>query len=132
MALVEEKTVKAYDLSQIQAGDLFYGKHETWNEGKSGIVTTANERELIVQYYPGIANVTNHFIIPASEVYAGEWEARWSHDMSEVYEYAEEPGEDGDSGAEEELPGEETDSDKEQGAGQEGGGTSDEPGTANP
>lgn len=108
MALVEEKTVMAYDLSQIQAGDLFYGRHKTWNEGKSGIVTTANDRELIVQYYPGIANVTNHFIIPAAEVYAGEWEARWSHDMSEVYEYAEE-----------------LDSDIE--PGQEGGGTEDEP-----
>ncbi len=121
MALLEEKAVKCYDLSQIQAGDLFYGRHETWDEGKSGIVTVANERELIVQYHPGIANVTNHFIIPAAEVYAGEWEARWSHDLSEVYEYAQEHEEDGDSGAEEQLHGEETDSDNEQGTGQEGG-----------
>lgn len=121
MALLEEKAVKYYDLTQIQEGDLFYGRHETWDEGKSGIVTVANERELIVQYHPGIANVTNHFIIPAAEVYAGEWEARWSHDLSEVYEYAQEHEEDGDGGAEEQLHGEETDSDNEQGTGQEGG-----------
>lgn len=90
MALLIDKTVKAYDLSQIKQGYLFYGKHKTWNEGKAGIVTTANEIELIVQYYPGIANVTNHFVIPATEVCAGEWEIRWSADLSEVFEYTEE------------------------------------------
>lgn len=95
MALVKEKIIQAYDLSQIQAGDLFYGKHRTWTEGKSGIVTTANEKELIVQYHPGISNVTNHFHIPANEVFAGEWEARWSHDLSEVYEYTTEESSDG-------------------------------------
>lgn len=90
MELIVEKTVNVYDLSQIKAGDLFYGRHRTWSDGKAGIVTTANERELIIQYHPGIANVTNHFTIPVNEVYAGEWEARWSHDMSEVYEYSRE------------------------------------------
>ncbi len=89
MALVEEKPQKVYDLSRIKAGWLFYGRHKTWEEGKAGIVTSATEKELVVQYYPGIANVTNHFFIPAAEVYAGEWEIRWSADMSEVYEYAE-------------------------------------------
>lgn len=112
MALVTEKTVKAYDLSQIKAGDLFYGKHRTWDEGKAGIVTSVNERQLIVQYYPGIANVANHFIIPAAEVSAGEWEARWSHDMSEVYIYAQdelpekEPPVGETDGGEEEVPDE--------------------------
>lgn len=85
MPLVVERPRKVYDLSQIKAGWLFYGKHNTWKEGKAGIVTSATEKELVVQYYPGIANVTNHFFIPAAEVYAGEWEIRWSADMSEVY-----------------------------------------------
>lgn len=87
MALIEEKPEKVYDLSRIRAGDVFYGKHRTWSEGRTGIVTTANEKELIIQYYPGIGNVVNHFIIPVSEVATQEWEIRWSADLSEVYEY---------------------------------------------
>ena len=107
MALVTEKIKETYDLSQIQAGDLFYGRHRTWKEGKSGIVTTANEKELIVQYHPGISNVTNHFRIPANEVFAGEWEARWSHDLSVVHEYTTEESSDGNEKLE--LEQEETD-----------------------
>lgn len=86
MALVIEKPVAAYDLTQIKAGYLFYGRHRTWDEGKSGIVTSVTEKQLTVQYYPGIANVTNHFVIPAEEIIAGEWEVRWSADMSGISE----------------------------------------------
>lgn len=42
---------------------------------------------ITVQYHPGIANVTNHFFLPAEEVAAGEWEVRWTKDMKTVYEY---------------------------------------------
>ena len=52
-----------------------------------------------MQFHPGIGNVTNHFFILASEAAAGQWEIRWSVDMSEVYEYGitheEEPVENG-------------------------------------
>lgn len=68
MALIMEKPTAAFDMSQIKRGDLLWGKHCTWNEGKAGFVTTATEQQLIVQYYPGIGNVTNHFVIPVSEV----------------------------------------------------------------
>jgi len=84
MALVIEKPAAAYDLTQIKPGYLFYGRHRTWDEGKSGIVTSVTEKQLTVQYYPGIANVTNHFVIPAEEIIADEWEVRWSADMSEI------------------------------------------------
>lgn len=87
MALVIEKPVMSYDLSQVECGYLLWGKHYTWNEGKAGFVTSATEEQLIIQYHPGIGNVTNHFIIPASEVVDGQWEIRWSVDMSEVFEY---------------------------------------------
>lgn len=87
MALVIEKPIAAYDLTQIKPGYLFYGKHRSWNEGKSGIVTSVTEKQLTVQYYPGIANVTNHFFIPAEEIVADEWEVRWSVDMSDVFEW---------------------------------------------
>ena len=40
-----------------------------------------------MQYHPGIGNVTNHFMIPVSEAVSGQWEIRWSADMSEVFEY---------------------------------------------
>lgn len=85
--LVIEKPEAVFDLSQIQSGYLLYGKHFTWDEGKSGIVTSATEKQLTVQYHPGIGNVTNHFFVPASEAANKEWEIRWSSDMSEIYEY---------------------------------------------
>ena len=87
MTLVIEKPVVSFDLKQIQRGYLLWGRHYTWNEGKAGFVTSATEDQLIVQYHPGIGNVTNHFMIPVSEVVSGQWEIRWSADMSEVFEY---------------------------------------------
>ncbi len=94
MALIMEKPTAAFDMSQIKRGDLLWGKHCTWNEGKAGFVTTATEQQLIVQYYPGIGNVTNHFVIPVSEVIDGQWEIRWSTDMTEIKEYGVEIDED--------------------------------------
>ncbi len=94
MALIMEKPTAAFDMSQIKRGDLLWGKHCTWNEGKAGFVTTATEQQLIVQYYPGIGNVTNHFVIPVSEVIDGQWEIQWSTDMTEIKEYGVEIDED--------------------------------------
>lgn len=100
MALITEKPVIAFDLTQINRGYLLWGRHYTWKEGKAGFVTAATEKELIVQFHPGIGNVTNHFIIPVSEAADGQWEIRWSADMSEVFEYGietdEENGSEGD------------------------------------
>lgn len=87
MGLITEKPVAVYDLSQIHPGCVCFGKHQTWDEGKTGIVTSVTERQMTVQYHPGIGNVTNHFVVPISEVVAGEWEIRWSVDLSEVSEY---------------------------------------------
>lgn len=87
MALIIKEPAEAFNLEQIKRGYLLWGKHCTWDEGKAGFVTTATKEQLIVKYYPGIGNVTNHFIIPVSEVVSGQWEIRWSADMSEVSEY---------------------------------------------
>ena len=87
MALVVEQPIATFDLSEIARGDLVYGKHRTWPEGKAGFVTSATEKELIVQYHPGIGNVTNHFRIPIDEAVDAQWEIRYSHDMSEVKTY---------------------------------------------
>lgn len=87
MSLVVENPKVSFDMSQIKRGYLLWGKRAAWSEGKSGFVTAATEDQLIVHYFPGIGNVTNHFIIPVAEAAAGKWEIRWSSDMAEVQEY---------------------------------------------
>ena len=87
MSLVAEKPTAVFDLTQIFPGFVCYGRHYTWPEGKTGIVTSVTETQMTVQYHPGIGNVTNHFIIPISDVAAQDWEIRWSADLSEVFEY---------------------------------------------
>ena len=87
MGLLKDSVIKVFDASSIKKGNLVYGKHQTWQEGKAGFVTAVTEEELTVQYHPGIANVTNHFFIPASEVADGQWELRWSDDLSEIHEF---------------------------------------------
>ncbi len=87
MAFVIEKPTAVFDMEQITCGVLIWAKHITWNQGKAGFVTSAANHQLIVQYHPGIGNVTNHFVIPASEAVEGQWEIRWSDDLSEVQEY---------------------------------------------
>lgn len=103
MELVIEKPEASFDLTRISQGCLLWGRHFTWDEGKAGFVTAVTKEQIIVQYHPGIGNVTNHFIIPVSEVAGGQWEIRWSADLLEVQEYKakkddsgnEEIGEDG-------------------------------------
>lgn len=105
MVLIKEKPTTVFDMSRIGRGYLLWARHSSWSEGKAGFVTSATEEQLIVQYYPGLGNVTNHFIIPVSEVAGGQWEIRWSDNMSEIQEYGinedneeQEGGEDDDSG----------------------------------
>ena len=98
MALIESQTSKVFDIEQIEKGDLLYAKHRSWPEGKGGFVTAVTEERITVQYHPGIANVTNHFFLPAKEVAAGEWEIRWSKDLSAVQEYEMEGDELNDAG----------------------------------
>lgn len=102
MSLIITESADTFDLTQISRGDLLWGKHSTWDEGVAGFVSSATEKVLIVQYHPGIGNVTNHFIIPVEAVLAGSWEIRWSSDLTEVYEYtAEEKSESDDSESDE-------------------------------
>lgn len=92
MELVVEKPVTSFDLSQISPGCLLWGKHSSWEEGQTGLVTSATESQLTVQYHPGIGNVINHFIIPVSEAAEGQWEIRWSKDLTEVFEFGRKAG----------------------------------------
>lgn len=85
--MIIETTRKVFDLETISEGAVLYGKHETWDSGLVGIIVIATESFLVVQYFPSIRNVTNHFRIPISEVLAGEWELRVSSDLKEIKEY---------------------------------------------
>lgn len=87
MELVIEQPVAVFDLTQIGPGCLLWGKHCSWDDGRAGFVTSATDSQLIVQYHPGIGNVTNHFIVPIAEAAAGEWEIRWSADLTVIQEY---------------------------------------------
>lgn len=98
MGLIVDSVSKVFDTAQIEKGYLVYAKHRTWTEGKAGFVTAITDKQITVQYHPGIANVTNHFFLLADEVASGEWEVRWSKDMSTVEEYKTEDGEENDAG----------------------------------
>lgn len=97
MPLIIDSTKRVFDLSLLKKGCLLFAKHKTWSGGKGGFVTAVTEKEVTVQYHPGIGNVTNHFFLPAEEVASGEWEVRWSEDLTEVHQYTEEVN-DNDSG----------------------------------
>lgn len=60
MGLIVDSVSKVFDTAQIEKGYLVYAKHRTWTEGKAGFVTAVTEKQITVQYHPGIANVTNH------------------------------------------------------------------------
>lgn len=98
MALIVDSIAKVFDTAQIKKGYLMYAKHRSWPDGRGGFVTAVTDKQITVQYHPGIANVTNHFFLPSDEVEAGEWEVRWSEDLGVVEEYKVEGGGEDDAG----------------------------------
>ncbi|MGN0483687.1 MAG: DUF5026 domain-containing protein [Lachnospiraceae bacterium] len=86
MALIVEEHVKTYDLSQIHLGDLIYAKHVSWSTGVSGFVSAVDKEKILVQYHPSIGNIVNHFFIPVEEVSVGDWEIRWSEDLTVIHD----------------------------------------------
>ena len=101
MGLLTDSGGKVFDTGAIRRGCLVYARHQSWPEGKAGFASAVTEKEIIVQYHPGIANVTNHFFIHAAEVAAGQWELRWSDDLVEIRRYPDELLEDGAGGRDE-------------------------------
>lgn len=84
MPLVKTEERPVFDTALIAKGYLLYARHRSWDEGLCGIVTRVSEEKVTAQYHPKIGNVTNHFHIPAKEVADGQWEIRWSKDMTEI------------------------------------------------
>lgn len=87
--LIISSTKNCFDTSEIKRGTLVYAKHKTWPKGEAGFVTYASENEVIVQYPPGIGNVTNHFFLQAEEVAKGNWEIRYTNDLVKVSRFPE-------------------------------------------
>lgn len=82
MPIIKDSTEKIFDPEYVQKGNLINAKRAGWTEPKNGIITAATDDQLTVLMLPGIGNVTNYFIIPASEVVGGEtWELLWTKDM---------------------------------------------------
>lgn len=95
--LITEKVQPVFNKEEIRAGMLLYAKHSTWQKGIGGFVTAVTDKEIIVQYHPGIGNVTNHFIINAKDVSVGHWQQiRYSNDLLGIEEYNKEDDEIGD------------------------------------
>nr|DAU92072.1 MAG TPA: protein of unknown function (DUF5026) [Caudoviricetes sp.] len=85
--LITEKVQPVFNKEEIRVGMLLYAKHSSWSKGIGGFVTTVTDKEIIVQYHPGIGNVTNHFIINVNDVSLGHWQIRYSDDLLEIGEY---------------------------------------------
>ena len=86
MELIIKENRARFDANVIKAGYAIYCKHASLDEGKTGIVTAVTDTTLVALFHPGIGNVINHFIIPIGEVEKGEWDVRWSKDLTTVNE----------------------------------------------
>ena len=85
MSLIIQTSRPVFDTKEVAKGYLLYAKHRSWDEGRGGIVTSVSEDRLVIQFHPGIGNVMNHYVIPATEVDDGQWVIRWSKDLTEVW-----------------------------------------------
>lgn len=86
MALIKDNEAPVFDREQVHKGDLIRAKHLTWDEYRNGLVVSITDDRLVAQYYTGYGNVTNHYVMLASEVSRGEWQAAWTSDMEEISE----------------------------------------------
>lgn len=89
MSLVVNGEVPTFNLNAIKPGDCIYAKHNTWETGNTGFVSSVTGECVVGNFYPGIGQIVNHFIIPVSEAAAGEWEIRWSNDLVDIFNYPE-------------------------------------------
>lgn len=84
MALIKYNEAPVFDREQVHKGDLIRAKHQTWDGYRNGLVVGIADGWLVAQFYTGYGNVTNHFVMLASEVSRGEWQAAWTSDLEEI------------------------------------------------
>ena len=78
--ILTEVTKDVINTDEIGRGTLVWAKHSSWEEGRSGIVTNATEKDIVITFLPSFQNVRNHFTILASELVDGQWQLRYSSD----------------------------------------------------
>lgn len=84
MLLIIDNTEKVFDIAKIGKGDLIRAKYHSWPAPRNGIVTAVSENKLTVLFLPDIGNVTNYFVILASEVEAQKWAVKWTSDFVSI------------------------------------------------
>ena len=89
MSLINSDEVPVFNLSEIKPGDCIYARHNSWSGGRAGYISSVTKNRIVGNFYPGIGEIVNHFIILVSEAAAGEWIVRWSDDLISVHEYPE-------------------------------------------
>lgn len=87
MALIKDNAAPVFDREQVHKGDLMRAKHQTWDadDYRNGVVVSVADDKVVVLYFAGYGNVTNHYVMLASEVSRGEWQATWTSDMETIY-----------------------------------------------
>jgi hypothetical protein len=83
--MIKNNEASVFDREQVHKGDLIRAKHQTWDEHRNGVVVGITDSKLIVLYYTGYGNVSNHYTMLASEVGRGEWQGTWTSDMETMH-----------------------------------------------
>lgn len=86
MEILKDMEQKVFNIAVLSRGYFIYGKHRSWPEGVNGLIANVAEEELLVQFLPGIRNVTNHYRIRAEDTANGEWELKISRDLKSIEE----------------------------------------------
>lgn len=89
MQIVTKKEESKFNLEEIKEGWCAYVKHSSWDEGKAGYISSLSSDIMMIQFCPGIRNISNHTSVEAKDIAAGEWEIRLSPDLKDIYEYKE-------------------------------------------
>lgn len=90
MDLIINATAPGINTDAIHKGDLIRAKYSLWGdaeEPRNGQVASVTRDEIRVIWQPGIRNVTNFFVIPATEAAAGLWTVKWTSDMETIHTY---------------------------------------------
>ncbi len=88
MALIIDKTCKAFDTTQIQRGDCVRIRRTGDTTARNGFVTEVAPERLRVLYCNTQNNAASYLDVTAADAATGVWEIYWTHDFQSVnYEY---------------------------------------------
>lgn len=85
MSLIKSTTETIFDKQYVHKGDLIRAQRSGWETAKNGIITAVTDDKLTILTLPDIGNVTNYFVVYASEVDAELWYIRWTTDLETIH-----------------------------------------------